>query len=133
MELNFIPVNTNPNRSKATIHISGRLGFNAEAIKLMKLEDKKYFKVALEAGDDSAAKIYLLPTEEEGNNAKLAKAGDYYYLNVGDTFDNLKLNYEEYTISFDVSKDKYQGMDLFVLKKRKLKKRKNKNSEDDDE
>jgi hypothetical protein len=123
--LKFIEIDINPARPKATIHASGRLGFNIEAISFMDLNKKKFFKVAVEDQDGvSVNNIYLIEQESPNGAAKIAKAGDYYYLNAGMLFDDLEEDYKNFTIIYDIKKELFDGKDMFVLKKRKpIKKR----------
>ena len=103
----------------STIHISGRLGFNAEAIKFMNLEKRKYFRVAINEEESvSNGNIYLIDDEEFNGTAKVSKAGDYYYLNVGGLFDKLDIDYKKYSVIYDIKKEQYNLKDMFVLKRR---------------
>lgn len=124
LNLKFIEIDTNPLKPKATIHATGRLGFNIDAIKYMNLSNRKNFRVAINDEDGSGLRnIYLIEEEGSVGVAKVSKAGDYFYLNVGDLFDRLDLNYKENTIIFDIKKEQYNDKDLFILKMRKLKRR----------
>lgn len=127
INLKFIEIDTNQIKPKATIHLSGRLGFNIEAINLMKLGPGKFYRVAI--ADDSGgdvSNIYLIEQDDDAGAAKIAKAGDYYYLNVGSLFDDLGEDYKSYTIIYDIKKELYNDKDMFVLKKRKPLRKKNK-------
>lgn len=120
INLRFIEIDTNPIKPKATVHASGRLGFNIEAINFMELAKRKFFRVAI--GDEdgvSVSNIYLIEQDDATGAAKIAKAGEYYYLNVGSLFEELEEDYKNYTVIYDVKKQLYDGKDMFVLKKRK--------------
>ena len=120
LKLKFIEIDTNPLKPKATIHTSGRLGFNIEAISFMELSKRKFFKIAVSDEDGvSVNNIYLIEQDNSQGAAKIAKAGDYYYLNVGSLFDELEEDYKAFTIIYDIKKQLYDGKDMFVLKKRK--------------
>ena len=124
MELEFIEIDTNPIKPKATVHASGRLGFNIEAINFMELASKKNFKVAKSKTEDGELKnIYLIDMEGAGT-AKVSKAGEYYYLNVGLLFEDLGLDFKNYTIIYDIKKGQYEGRDMYILKMRKPKQKK---------
>jgi len=121
INLKFIEIDTNPIKPKATVHASGRLGFNLEAINFMELDKKKYFKVAIQDEDGvSVTNIYLIEQGDSTGAAKVSKAGDYYYLNVGTLFDDIAEDYKSFTVIYDIKKELYDGNDMFVLKKRKL-------------
>lgn len=129
INLKFIEIDTNPIKPKATVHASGRLGFNIEAINFMELATKKNFKVAVsDEGEFEIRNLYLIEDKESAGTAKVSKAGDYYYLNVGTLFEDLAIDYTNFTIIFDIKKELYEGNDMFVLKMRKPKK-KNKKEE----
>ena len=130
MKLKFIDIDLNKQKPKATIHASGKLGFNMEAIEFMKLENKNSYQIALD--EENTKVIYLVETEDTNNSAKVAKAGAYYYLNAGDAFERLGFKYTEYTIMFDISKDRYEDKDLYVLKQVREIKRKDKDEKEED-
>jgi len=112
------------NKAKATIHNTGKLGFNIEAIEIMQLKNQGSYLLATD--EEDANVMYLIPTDSSNGVGKVAKAGDYYYLNVGDAFEKLGFKYTEYTIMFDIEKSEYEGKEIFILKKRKEIKRKEK-------
>jgi quinol monooxygenase YgiN len=119
IKLKFVEIDLNKGKPKATIHQSGKLGFNMEAIEFMKLEGKKSYLLATD--EEKQDVFYLVETNESKGAAKVAKAGAYYYLNVADAFDTIGFDYKNYTIMFDISKDTYEGNDLFIFKlKRKI-------------
>lgn len=119
LNLKFIEVDSSPIKPKATIHFSGRLGFSSEAIKFMNLENNRAFKVAVSDSDGTAVKnLYLIEDKDIPGVAKVSKAGEYYYLNVGSLFEDLGFDYKNYTIIFDIKKELYDGKNMFILKRR---------------
>lgn len=119
LNLKFIEVDSSPIKPKATIHYSGRLGFSSEAIKFMNLENNRAFKVAVSDNDGTAVKnLYLIEDKDVSGVAKVSKAGEYYYLNVGTLFEDLGFDYKNYTIIFDIKKELYEGKNMFILKRR---------------
>ncbi|MET3115452.1 hypothetical protein AAKU52_003201 [Pedobacter sp. CG_S7] len=104
-------------KPKATIHLTGKLGFNMEANNLMVLEAEQAFLFAKDTEDKN--KYYLIPGTAENGAGKIAKAGAYYYLNLGDAFDTVGLDYVKEIISFDIKKDTHDGNTIYVLGKRK--------------
>lgn len=125
VNLKFIEIDTNPIKPKATVHASGRLGFNNEAIQFMELNNKKNFKVAVADEDGTSVNnIYLIEQDNPTGAAKVAKAGDYYYLNVGNLFEDLNIDYKNFTVIYDIRKQLYENKDMYVLKMRKLKRKK---------
>ncbi|WP_343533952.1 hypothetical protein [Pedobacter sp.] len=125
INLKFIEIDTNPVKPKATVHATGRLGFNLDAISFMDLANKENFKVATTGEEGEELKnIYLIHSEEDKSTAKVAKSGDYYYLNVGNLFDDLDIDYKNFTVIFDIKKDYYDNNEMYVLKMRRLKRKK---------
>jgi len=117
MAFEIIKASFSKAKAKATIHLTGRLGFNIEASNLMALKSGQAFHLAKDT--DNANKFYLLVAKEEDGAGKIAKAGAYFYLNIGDAFEKANLNFKTETIIFDVSKDIYDGETIFVMDKRK--------------
>ncbi|KLT64015.1 hypothetical protein [Pedobacter sp. BMA] len=115
MEIEFIKANTSKTKPKATVHKTGKLGLNIEASNLMEIQNKKSFLIGRDKGDTTT--LYLLESNAEGS-VKVSKAGAYYYLNAGSVFDQMEFDYEKNNIMFDLSKDKYQNKDIYVLKGR---------------
>jgi len=125
INLKFIEIDTNPLKPKATVHASGRLGFNLEAINFMQLQNKRNFRLAVSEEDGKSIKnIYLIEQDNPTGAAKVAKAGDYYYLNVGNLFEDLDIDYKSHTIIYDIKKQLYEDKDMYVLKMRKPKRKK---------
>lgn len=132
IDLKFIEIDTNPIKPKATVHASGRLGFNLEAINFMQLQNKRNFRLAVAKEDGNSIKnIYLIEQDNPNGAAKVAKAGDYYYLNVGNLFEDLSVDYKNYTIIYDIRKQLYEDKDMYVLKMRKPKKKRKDNEVED--
>lgn len=117
MAIEIIKVSASKTKPKATIHLTGKLGFNMEASNLMKLQGGKLFHFAKETEDEG--KFYLIEGMEADGAVKVSKAGQYFYLNLPDAFDKVGLNYKEETIMFDITEDLYHGKPMYILKKRK--------------
>ncbi len=124
MAIEIIKANFSKSKPKATIHLTGKLGFNIEANKLMDLKSDKAFHFAKDTEDER--KFYLIEGLKDDGAGKVAKAGEYYYLNLGDAFDTVGLNYKDETIIFDINKDTHEGKPMYVLNKRKSLPRKKK-------
>lgn len=117
MAIEIIKATFGKAKPKATIHLTGKLGFNMEANNLMTLEAEQAFQFAKDTEDKS--KYYLIPGTTEEGAGKIAKAGAYYYLNLGDAFETVGFDYVKEIISFDVRKDTHDGKTIYVLHKRK--------------
>lgn len=125
MKIKIIDIDLNRSKAKATIHISGKLGFNMEAATAMDLAHKRTFQFATDEEKNDI--IYLIESAEDKGVAKVSKAGTYYYLNVGDVFATLGFDYKNYTIIFEIAKDEYDGKNVYVLTQKRKIPRKDKN------
>ncbi|PVY38387.1 hypothetical protein C8E01_11787 [Pontibacter virosus] len=119
MELNFLSISDIDNKAKATIHLSGKLGFNTEAAEVMRLGEVACFKVALDGDIASYQHIFLKPFKtEEDNCVKLTKTSGYYSLPLTSVFNKLSINYTDYKVIFEIIAEKYNGEDIYKLKRR---------------
>ncbi len=124
MKLKFLDPRTVERNVKATIHRSGKLGFTIEAAKKMNLETRKGFALAINEDDPNDKNFYAVVYEDAPVHAlKVLKAGDYYYLNTKDLFDNLNLDYTNNYISFDIVEEKDEENNIYYKLKRTEKKR----------
>lgn len=122
MELKFINIDSNAIKPKATVHVTGKLGFNMGAAKFMGFNESTYYRVAVDDASANVSKFYLVSaTADDEGNVKVSKAGQYYYINLANAFRQLELDYEKYIISFDIDKSQYEENTMFVLTRRKKK------------
>ncbi len=106
---------------KATIHSNGRLGFNSNAQKKLKLESFKFVMIGCDEDNESDELLYLMPTNEaDSDGFSLAIAGGYYYANARPLFDKLGTNYEDKKVIYNISEISVDGQTVFKLKKREL-------------
>ena len=119
--MQFLNVDNTTTKPKATIHVTGKLGFNMEAAKLMAFDEETRYRVAVDDASN-ASRVYLVTAStSEKSVVKVAKAGQYYYINLAPIFRQIGMEYEKYIISFDVDKSEYEGNDMFVLTRRRKK------------
>jgi hypothetical protein len=119
MKLTFINLQEVNSKAKATIHFSGKLGFNAEASDLMKLDESSAFMVAIDGDKDSFKNIYLKPvSSEEINSVKVQKSGGYFSVPLAGVFNMLEIDYVNFKVIFDIILEKYEDEDIYRLKKR---------------
>lgn len=104
---------------KATIQKSGRMGFSSAAIKLMGVDNNSHIGIFTNDNDPSDDNLYLMLTDKPQEGFfKVKKAGKYYALDARELFQTLGYDYKNYSIIFDVSEQKIDGRDMFVLNKR---------------
>ena len=88
-------------KPKATIQLSGKLGFNCDAIVQLKITEDKGIVMAPDSSDKRI--YYLAVVDKENEQAFPArKSGQYYYINSKQLFDKLDLNYEMINYIFDL-------------------------------
>jgi hypothetical protein len=120
MKLNFYKANELDNNIKATVHKTGKLGFNSAAIQKLNLENNR--KVRIATGDDyeKDKSLYIIPhNDEDKESFNISKAGEYYYINTKPLFDLLGIEYENIKIAYDIIETNYDDIKIFKLKRRK--------------
>ena len=129
IELKFLKQEAAQRKARCAIHKTGRLGFSGEAIKLMRLDENAYVKIAINQRNENDTNLYLVVQKyHEDGIFKVVKAGEYYYLYTRNLFDKLKLDYENYKIMYDIREIDYKGTKVFQLERR-MKERKIKEKE----
>ena len=106
---------------KATVHKgSGKLGFSMSAINRMDFENNRYFKVGHNSRDENDDSLYLVPSHENDDDAfKVGKAGDYYYIRIKNVLNDLDIDYETETVSYEIRELKSDNMKYYRLDRRK--------------
>ena len=116
--IRYIDANITRKKPKATIHVTGKLGFNKDAQDLLKLERDTYFMVGIDE-EGYKGKLYLNKVDSHNEKAaKTVKAGNYFYLNLAGLFDSLKIDYEKSIYAYDIETTKIDEGEIFVLKGR---------------
>ena len=118
-------VKSQPLRPKASIHKSGKLGFDSDANEFMGLRSGHEFLVGY-GNEGPTEKLILLDAEEddpEVSKISVAKAGEYYYLNLRNFFDKYEVDYENCKIRYDIARARYEGREGYVLDQRVRKER----------
>lgn len=125
MKLKFIKAEEIPQRAKATVHTSGKLGFSNDAIDFLKLTESKSIQFAQNEEDEADLNLYAIINEGMKEGCfKVSKAGQYYYVNTKSLFDSLGIDYRETKIIYDLVKSEYEGMPLIKMLRREIKKQK---------
>lgn len=119
LKLEFVDA-SDGTKYKATIQMTGRLSFNSEAAKFMKLARMPHFKVAFER-DNFNFKIYLVESEETDTTAKIHRAGNYYYLRLEKALRKYSVDFQSISYTFTIEKldEQIDGADVFELTKYK--------------
>lgn len=101
---------------KASVHKTGKLGFSSGAEKFMNLREDLYTKIGFDKENDN--KLYLIIQENSDNAFKIAKAGEYFYINLKHVFDSKNIDYKSKSIIYDIKKETEDGVEFFLLSRR---------------
>jgi len=118
MSLEFADVKTAPLKPKATVHRSGKIGFNSDAADFMGLKGDEEFCVAYDQEQGPHGNLYLLPPgpdKPDESCIQVAKAGEYFHLNLRRFFERYGIEYETYKFIYDVKEREGEG---YLLRKR---------------
>lgn len=103
MEINFWKPTLSQGVVKATIHQSGKLGFSQAAIDKLELAQNTYVMIGTSKDNRKDNSIYLVISDESNEMAiKVSKAGNYYYLNSKDFFNEIGVDYKSKSIIYDI-------------------------------
>lgn len=90
-------------RLKATIQGTGKLGFTADTIEMLRLTPE--CSVFLAPDDENRKVMYMGVLRERVEEAfPVLSSGKYFYLNTTNLFKSLKLDYEHKVYMFDLSR-----------------------------
>lgn len=126
MGLEFADVKSKPLRPKGTVHKSGKLGFNSDAAQMMDLSGDEVFCVAYDDEEGPDGDLYLLsenPKAPERSCIEVARAGDYYHLNLRRFFERYDIDYERYKIIYDVVDSDTSGVEYRLDRREDVKER----------
>lgn len=116
---------------KATIQLTGRLGFTDETAKTLGFQSGKFARFAQ---DDENGVLYLIINNEASDDAfPLKLSSKYYFIETRQMFDMLGYDYKNQNIMFDLVRkpsldDVLQGQVYFM--KQRINPRKEKTNED---
>ncbi|MCQ2144231.1 MAG: hypothetical protein MJY72_00650 [Bacteroidales bacterium] len=128
MAIRVLSVKDYATKLKATIQATGKLGFTDDTAKALSLTPDRYVKIAY---DDECDTFYLVVVDDKDPDAfKVCSAGDYYYLPTSSLFRAMGLDYQAYSIIFDMARDNSLDQELggavYKMFKRSTERRKNK-------
>ncbi len=112
---------------KVTIQATGKLGFTAETAAALGLSNDIYIKIACD--NESSHSLYLIVCEgADEDGFKVHSSSGYFYLPTSRLFDDIGLDYKNYTVMFDLSRepelDGEAGGKVYKMNKRQNAKKK---------
>lgn len=125
MKLIFLKPSSAKGVAKATIHFNGKTGFSSEAVKILGINENKYVKIAKDENAKDYNILFMVITENnDGEAFKINKAGNYFYVSTKQLYDEMKFDYENKKIIFDIREINYEGQKIFELRKREIDRKK---------
>ncbi len=122
IELDFFDSSSKYGVIKATVHKTGKLGFSSGASKFMNIENIKFFNIGLNKSDDNDKNLYLVAIENENEKSfKIVKAGDYYYVFIKNILRELKIDYKNESIIYDIEEIENKEQTIYKLIRRERK------------
>ncbi|PVD52054.1 hypothetical protein DC498_11740 [Terrimonas sp.] len=120
MKIKFFNPDSLDKNLKATAHKSGKLGFTVDAARRLRLETNKSAAIGTNEDDASDDSLYIIIYNEVRSDAfRIAKAGQYYYINLKALFDALKINYKQESVVYDISEVTFGDDTVFKFSRRK--------------
>ncbi len=120
MKIKFFNPDSLDKNLKATVHKSGKLGFTVDAARRLNLETNKSAAIGTNEDDPSDDSLYIIIYNEVRSGAfRIAKAGQYYYINLKALFDALKINYKQESVVYDISEEPFGDEIVFKFSRRK--------------
>lgn len=119
--LQFADVNTPPLKPKATLHATGKLGFNGDAGEFMGLTGAEVFAVAYDSEEGAMGDLYLVRADRdvpEESRISVKEAGDYYHLPTRNFFEREGVDFERYKLIYDIEETEVEGREAYLLKRR---------------
>ena len=112
---------------KVTIQQSGRMNFTDETAKALELTSSKGVKFFM---DGEPEQLYLAILEKPDEDSfRIRKSGAYYYVAAQLLFDELGVDYKNYTVFYDLVRctayDKEAGGQSYKMNLRRTKKKRN--------
>ncbi|MGM9787615.1 MAG: hypothetical protein ACI3ZF_01780 [Candidatus Cryptobacteroides sp.] len=112
---------------KVTVQSSGKLGFSDDTAKALDLQNKSVYVKMLLDNDTQTLYMSVLDSQDD-DSFKVCKSGNYFYLPTTQLFNDLGINYIDYTVIYDLLRceqfDEDFGGKIYQMKQRIIKRRK---------
>ena len=125
IDLDFYDSSSKYGIIKATVHKSGKLGFSSGASKFMRLETRKFVRIATNKSNLNDKCLYVLPIEDQTDKSfKVVKAGDYYYVFIRNILQERNLDYKTKNFVYDIEEFTQGDLKGYKLIQREIKEKK---------
>jgi len=125
MKLKFIKAEDIDHNAKATVHLSGKLGFSSGAVEYLQISEDKTIQFAINEENAADLNLYAVLYDGEREGAyRISKAGDYFNVNTKNLFDSLDVDYRSTKIIYDIIKGDYEGTPIIKFLRREISKKK---------
>jgi len=126
MKLKFIKANELRPRAKATVHLTGKLGFSSECEDYMGIKEGMGLSIGINEGDEKDLNLYVMVQEQPENGAfKIQKTGEYFYINAKLLFQELDIDFKNKRTIFDITRMEFEGTPMFRFNRREIEKKVN--------
>jgi hypothetical protein len=102
-------------RPKATVHLSGKLGFNRSAANQLGLENGSGLLLFIDDNSDNLTLYLQILPEANQDSFKVVRAGRYFYAPTRPFFDAIKLDYSSHTVIYDLQRVDVDGEFYFKM------------------
>ncbi|MXX97262.1 MAG: hypothetical protein F4065_09125 [Rhodothermaceae bacterium] len=119
-QLTFLNPKHREPKPYASVHASGRLVFNQDAVNYMRLKSLPSFVVATTSFERNPLRFYLIDNaiSEEIDvppPVKVFQSGRYYYVKFRNILNQLKIEKGRNKIYFDIENKPYPGLENYVV------------------
>jgi len=105
---------------RCTVHKTGKLGFTRDAADFLELDSSSSLEVLINEEDKHDNNLYVLihKDNDDVDNFKVSKAGDYYYVNLKSFYEINDIDYKSNNVSYNIRCKNIDGKDFIVFMRR---------------
>ncbi len=119
MKIQFVKPPLMSSVNKATIHLSGKLGFSSGATKKLGISERRFIKVGINKEEKNDANLYVMVLDAvDEETIIISKAGNYYYANTKLLFDDMGIDYRSIKVIYDIVEIEYEGREMYKFIRR---------------
>lgn len=105
---------------RCSVHKTGKLGFTRDAAEYLQLKSGYSVQILTNDDDPKDLNLYVkvFENQDDIDNFKVSKAGDYYYVNLKSFYELHNIDYIKNDVSYDIRLEEIENEDYFVFKRR---------------